>query len=72
MRSKPYVVRELPWTRGTKRRLIERYTFFHEALKVAESLSAENRQIAVELRGTTLAVFLNGRKVPPTGAVVTL
>lgn len=60
---KPYIVRELPWLKGTRRRIVDRYRYFHEAIREAEQLSGEQRQTAVELRGVTLAIFLNGQRV---------
>jgi hypothetical protein len=58
-----YIVRELPWLKGSRRRMIDRYRHLHEAMREAETLSSNNRQTAVELRGVILATFLNGKQV---------
>jgi hypothetical protein len=63
MSTKEYIIRELPWLKGSRRRTLERYRHLHEAMREAETLSSNNRQIAVDLRGLTLATFLNGKQV---------
>ena len=61
--TRRYIVRELPWLRGSKRRVVERCRYFHEACRVAEALSWESRQVSVELSSRTLALYMNGHKV---------
>lgn len=63
MPTKPYTVRELPWLKGSRRRTVGSHRYLHEAMHEAEQFSAEGRQVAVELRGVTLAIFLNGQKL---------
>lgn len=58
-----YTVLELPWLKGSRRRIIEHCRYFHEAIREAEQLSSDGRQTAVELRGVTLAIFLNGQRM---------
>lgn len=61
-----YVVREVPFARGSRRRVLHRCTFLHEAMTVAETASTEGRCIVVELCGVQAAMWLNGRRVPPS------
>lgn len=58
-----YLVRELPWLKGSQRRVIDRCRYFHEACRIAERLSADNRQLAVECDHVTLGVWLNAAQV---------
>ena len=58
-----YIVRELPWLKGSRRRTVGRYRYSYEAVAAAEQLSRDNRQAYVELEGVTLAIFLNGQRV---------
>jgi len=63
-----YLVRELAWQRGSGRRLIGRYRYFHEACRVAERLSVEQRQLIVEHEGAELGLWLAGQRMPRAGA----
>lgn len=64
--SKPFVAREVPWQRGSRRRTLGRFGYFHEAMEVAELVSTEGRCTIVELEGAQLAMWLNGQRVEGT------
>ena len=58
-----WVVRELPYLRGSRLRIIDRFDHFCDAMGCAQELSREHRQLAVELQGQDIAVFIDGREV---------
>lgn len=60
---KPYIVRELPFLKGTKRRVIERCQHLHEACALARQLSAQQRLIEIELQHVVVDQWLNGERV---------
>jgi hypothetical protein len=59
--KKKYVVREVPYMRGSHRRVLDRCTYLHEAMQLAEAVSHEGRCVIVELRGQQMAIWLNGQ-----------
>ena len=61
--TKRYVVRELPYRKGTRQRQIERVRYFHDAKRLAERVSDEGRAVAVEMRGVQLGLWVNGQQV---------
>lgn len=61
--TRRYVVRELPWLKGSKRRTVDRFRYFHEACRLAEALSQERRQIIVECGHIQLALWLDGKRI---------
>ena len=58
-----FIVREIPWLTGSRRRTIDRFRYFHEACRVAEAMSMEGRQMIVECHHVALAAWLNGDRV---------
>jgi hypothetical protein len=62
--SKPFIAREVPWQRGSRRRVLARFYYFHEAMRCAELVSTEGRCTIVELEGMQLAMWLNGKRLP--------
>jgi hypothetical protein len=61
--TKRYAVRELAWLKGSKTRLVDRCRYFHEACRLAENLSLERRQVAVEQGHVQLGIWLNGQRI---------
>lgn len=66
--SKDYAVKELPWQRGSRRRLLGRFERLNEAWEIAEAVSQQGRAVQIELHGLTMATFLNGAQLPPSSA----
>lgn len=66
MASKPYLVRELPFVRGSKRRTLERFTHLHEAVALAREVSAQQRLVEIELDHVSIDLWLNGQRQRPT------
>lgn len=60
---KRYVVREIPWLAGSKRRVVDRFCYFTKARRLARDLSGENRQVVVECNHLTLETWINGHLV---------
>jgi hypothetical protein len=58
-----YIVRELPWLKGSRRRTLERLKYFSAACSLAERVSREGRQILVECDHLQLAVWVNGKRL---------
>ena len=63
-----YVVRELPWQRDSRHRVIGRYRYFAEACRHAERLSLGQRQIMIDCAGQEVALYLAGQRMPRAGA----
>ena len=66
--AKPFVVREVPWRRGTRRRVIARFDYSYEAMDWAKLVSTEGRCTVVELDGMEVGMWLNGERQPSAGA----
>lgn len=64
--TKDYVLRELPYMRGSRRRTLGRFELLHQAFALAEAISREGRLVQIELHGLTLATLLNGSQLPPS------
>ena len=60
---KRYTVREIPWLAGSRRRIVDRFQYFYEACRLAETLSLEHRQMVVECKHVQLAVWLDGKRL---------
>ena len=58
-----WIVRELPYLHGSRRRIIDRFEYFSDAMSCAQELSREHRQVSVELRGVEIAVWIDGKQV---------
>jgi hypothetical protein len=61
--GKRYTVKEVPWLRGSRRRTVERFRYFYQAQRLAQSLSAESRQVIIECGHRALETWLDGRRV---------
>lgn len=61
--NRRWIVRELPYLHGSRRRITDRFEYFSDAMSCAQELSREHRQVSVELRGQDIAIWLDGREV---------
>lgn len=62
--TRDYIARELPCRSGTRRRVLGRFTFLHQACEIAEAVSREGRYTVIELHGLTMVAFFNGQRLP--------
>lgn len=62
--TRDYIARELPVRSGTRRRLLARCEYLHQACEIAAAVSAEGRATTVELYGMTLLAYFNGQQLP--------
>lgn len=59
----PYVVSELPWRSGSRRRRIASVPYFAKARRIARYASSDSRLISIERLGVALATFVGGQEV---------
>lgn len=66
--SRDYVVRELPFRSGSRRRTLGRFELLNDAWTVAEAVSQQGRYTVIELHGLIMVEFLGGKQLPPSSA----